>query len=372
MNARSTGPCIGRRSSAVLLPQGGDDADATDGNPSHAAHGIMGAVLRTLRCGLTMRTESMPSRSRPCPLFASVQSAGVECRMFIPMALPVLLHGAAWRGRCPFLERRASCATFCLPCRFCWAGACHTGPGNGGYWHPDAGSQHRHQPAHLPDLSACRATRSTTRRKPRANYFFYDGLYWVYQGDDWYASGWYNGPWRRVLPEYVPLYVLRVPVRYYRQPPRYFRVLARDAPPRWGEHWGRDWERRRPGWDRWDRDAAPAPAPLPTYQRRYPQNATRSTERQPSIRPRTTATSRANRWSASISRSRNVPRPRLRVVPLRARPIAGRTRRATTRRATTRRAATAPIVTAAVESTLNPATDGLPGSRVWRGPGGRP
>lgn len=25
------------------------------------------------------------------------------------------------------------------------------------------------------------------------NYFFYDGLYWVLQGDDWYASSWYNG-----------------------------------------------------------------------------------------------------------------------------------------------------------------------------------
>ena len=28
-----------------------------------------------------------------------------------------------------------------------------------------------------------------------SNYFFYDGMYWVYQGDNWYASSWYNGPW---------------------------------------------------------------------------------------------------------------------------------------------------------------------------------
>jgi hypothetical protein len=28
----------------------------------------------------------------------------------------------------------------------------------------------------------------------RSNYFFYDGLYWVYEGDNWYASSWYNGP----------------------------------------------------------------------------------------------------------------------------------------------------------------------------------
>jgi hypothetical protein len=102
-----------------------------------------------------------------------------------------------------------------------------------------------------------------------ANYFFYDGLYWAYQGDTWYSSGWYNGPWQPVGPEYVPLFVLRVPVRYYRQPPAHFRGWRPDAPPRWGEHWGRDWERGRGRWDRWDRRAAPAPAPLPTYQRRY-------------------------------------------------------------------------------------------------------
>ena len=102
-----------------------------------------------------------------------------------------------------------------------------------------------------------------------ANYFFYDGMYWVYQDDDWYSSSWYNGPWWRAAPEYVPVYVLRVPVRYYRRPPAYFQAWRRDAPPRWGEHWGRDWEQRRSGWDKWDRRAVPAPAPLPTYQRKY-------------------------------------------------------------------------------------------------------
>jgi hypothetical protein len=101
------------------------------------------------------------------------------------------------------------------------------------------------------------------------NYFFYDGVYWVYQGDHWYASSWYNGPWRIVRPEHVPLYVLRVPVRYYRAPPPYFRGWHGDAPPRWGEHWGRGWERRHPGWDRWDQRRAPRPAPLPAYQRQY-------------------------------------------------------------------------------------------------------
>jgi hypothetical protein len=102
-----------------------------------------------------------------------------------------------------------------------------------------------------------------------ANYFFYDGLYWVYQGDNWYASSWYNGPWWIVGPEAVPVYVLRIPVSYYRRPSVYFRGWRPDAPPRWGEHWGRDWEQRRTGWDKWNRGSVPKPAPLPVYQRQY-------------------------------------------------------------------------------------------------------
>ncbi len=102
-----------------------------------------------------------------------------------------------------------------------------------------------------------------------ANYFFYDGMYWVYQDDNWYTSTWYNGPWYLVMPEDVPLFVLRVPVRYYRQPPMYFRGWVSNAPPRWGQHWGHGWEQKRRGWDRWKRSSAPAPAPLPVYQRKY-------------------------------------------------------------------------------------------------------
>ena len=103
----------------------------------------------------------------------------------------------------------------------------------------------------------------------QTNYFFYDGMYWVFQGDNWYASSWYNGPWWFVEPYAVPVYVLRVPVRYYRQPPVYFRGWRPDAPPRWSNHWGHDWERQRSGWDKWDRRAVPAPAPLPAYQKQY-------------------------------------------------------------------------------------------------------
>lgn len=101
------------------------------------------------------------------------------------------------------------------------------------------------------------------------NFFFYDGLYWVFTDDDWFAASWYNGPWRRVERGHVPLYVLRVPVRYYRRPPPYFHGWHVDAAPRWDEHWGKGWREHRGDWDRWDRHNMPSPAPLPNYQRQY-------------------------------------------------------------------------------------------------------
>ena len=102
-----------------------------------------------------------------------------------------------------------------------------------------------------------------------SNYFFYDGEYWVFQRDRWYASDWYNGPWEAIEPEYVPEFVLRVPVRYYNARPAYFHGWRRDEAPRWGARWGQDWERRRNGWDHWDRRAHWDAAPLPSYQRGY-------------------------------------------------------------------------------------------------------
>jgi hypothetical protein len=102
-----------------------------------------------------------------------------------------------------------------------------------------------------------------------SNYFFYDGMYWIFEEDGWYTSSWYNGPWFFVDQEEVPVFILRVPVGYYRRPPLFFGGWQRNAPPRWGEHWGRSWEQRRHGWDRWDRRAIPVAAPLPTYQRNH-------------------------------------------------------------------------------------------------------
>ena len=117
-----------------------------------------------------------------------------------------------------------------------------------------------------------------------ANLFFYDGVYWVYQQDNWYASTWYNGPWGLVAPEMVPAFVLRIPVRYYRHPPASWARWRPDAPPRWGEHWGHDWSQHRSGWDQWDRRSDLRPAPLPVYQRQYSGNRYPAVEQQQVLR----------------------------------------------------------------------------------------
>ncbi|HSG23514.1 MAG TPA: hypothetical protein VLA64_11225 [Azonexus sp.] len=117
-----------------------------------------------------------------------------------------------------------------------------------------------------------------------SNYFFYDGMYWIFESDRWYSSTWYNGPWMMVDPEYVPVYVLRVPVRYYRRPPSFFVGWQSNSPPRWGDYWGNEWAHRRSGWDRWNRHSMPPPAPLPTYQRKYSGERYPSPDRQPVLK----------------------------------------------------------------------------------------
>ena len=117
-----------------------------------------------------------------------------------------------------------------------------------------------------------------------SNFFFYDGMYWVYQNDNWYASSWYNGPWAAVDPDIVPEPILRVPVRYYRRPPTYFRGWAANAPPRWGEHWGNSWEQKHGSWNQVDRShRPPAAAPVPTYQRQYPEKRYPTPQQQPEL-----------------------------------------------------------------------------------------
>lgn len=117
-----------------------------------------------------------------------------------------------------------------------------------------------------------------------ANFFFYEGDYWLYDNDGWYTSPWYDGPWEYVHPDFVPVYILRIPVRYYRAPPPYFWGWHRDSPPRWGRYWGPHWEHNHRGWDHWDRHHTPRPAPLPTYQREYGRDRYPDRQRQRELR----------------------------------------------------------------------------------------
>jgi hypothetical protein len=78
-----------------------------------------------------------------------------------------------------------------------------------------------------------------------ANYFSYDGEYWVFEGGTWYVSRGYNGPWVVVAPEFVPRPLLGVPVQYYHRPPVAWRRWQREHAPRWQARYGRRWEERR-------------------------------------------------------------------------------------------------------------------------------
>jgi hypothetical protein len=115
------------------------------------------------------------------------------------------------------------------------------------------------------------------------NFFFYDGMYWVYQNDNWYSSSWYSGPWAAVDPEIVPPFILQVPVRYYRRPPAYFHGWAATAPPRWAEHWGPAWAEKHQSWDKVDRAHVPPAAPVPTYQRQYSGKRYPTVQQQPAL-----------------------------------------------------------------------------------------
>ena len=129
----------------------------------------------------------------------------------------------------------------------------------------------------------------------------------------------------------MPLFVLRIPVRYYRHPPSYFSGWRADAPPRWDEHWGRDWAQRRPRWDRWDHRKTPAAAPLPRYQQKYPGDRyPHAVEQQRSIRsehdryvPREAVSRQHLKAPAPVLQRRAEPAPRresAREQPVRTEP----------------------------------------------------
>ena len=90
-----------------------------------------------------------------------------------------------------------------------------------------------------------------------ANYFFYGGQYYVFTHGGWYMGPTYNGPWAVMAPEYIPLPILSVPVRYYKAPPPGWKGWHRAAaPPRWDPAWGHEWKNAHREYDGAHRDGA--------------------------------------------------------------------------------------------------------------------
>ena len=108
------------------------------------------------------------------------------------------------------------------------------------------------------------------------NYFFYGSEYYVFDGGQWYVSPVYNGPWVVLAPEFIPMPLLQVPVRFYRRPPPAWRAWRHEAPPQWAPAWGQRWQERRH-----EGQAQPRPEPRfePRQERREERREDRREER---------------------------------------------------------------------------------------------
>jgi hypothetical protein len=173
-----------------------------------------------------------------------------------------------------------------------------------------------HLPA-LPSLTVVPGSPVYYAPSVDGNFFFYDGMYWVFDNDNWYSSSWYNGPWALVDSDIVPNFLLQVPVRYYRRPPTFFRGWAANAPPRWDEHWGNGWAQKHGDWNkRVDRGHVPPAAPIPSYQKQYAGKRYPTVQQQPALhsqnykyQPREPVVQQHYQQHAAAPQSRGEARP---------------------------------------------------------------
>lgn len=84
-----------------------------------------------------------------------------------------------------------------------------------------------------------------------ANVFQYNGQCYAFAEGGWYVGPGYNGPWIAVAPPYIPAPLLRVPVRYYHEPPGHWGDWHPERRPRWEHEYGREWDEHRREWRGW-------------------------------------------------------------------------------------------------------------------------
>src|SRR5499427_1970281 len=105
-----------------------------------------------------------------------------------------------------------------------------------------------------------RRWRGRSEHSRRGNVFFCTHQYWAFAKGGWYVGPSCSGPWVVVEPAYVPMPVLRVPVRYYAAPPPSWKGWRREAPPQGGASYGREWHEaaHERNWrereEQWNRD----------------------------------------------------------------------------------------------------------------------
>lgn len=152
-------------------------------------------------------------------------------------------------------------------------------------WPVEATPAARHAPPYLdrcPRLVAVSGHPVLVAPELDTNCFYLDSGYWLLSADGvWRHSVAFDGPWRRVDPDHMPVALLRLPRSAYRAPPPCLDTGPPYRPPRWDLIWGEDWARRHAGWAHRSEPLSARPPPVPRPPAQQVQELRRSPRRPP-------------------------------------------------------------------------------------------